>query len=94
MISLLKTKAADCIRQRIVELRKQNQSIYDISQALKKECLPRTPVAVGQALRQEGFAKLPRKASPNPVRWCRTPTRSACEEREKEAKPRLRFGLV
>ena len=29
-----------------------------------------------------------------PVRRCRTPTRSASEEREKEAKPRLRFGLV
>lgn len=55
------TKAADCVRQRIVELRKQNQSIYDISQALKKEGVPRTPVAVGQALRQEGFAKLPRR---------------------------------
>ncbi|MGH7139221.1 MAG: hypothetical protein ACREHD_26040, partial [Pirellulales bacterium] len=55
------TKAADSIRKRIVELRKQNQSIYDISQALKKEGIPRTSVAVGEVLRQEGFAKLPRR---------------------------------
>jgi Transposase DDE domain len=56
-----KTNSADPIRQRIVQLRKQNQSIYDISQALQKEGLPRTPVAVGQVLQQEGFAKLPRR---------------------------------
>lgn len=54
-------KADDAIRQRIIELRKQNQSIYDISEALKKEGLPRTPVAVGNMLRKEGFAKLPRR---------------------------------
>ncbi len=54
-------KADDAIRQRIVELRKQNQSIYDISEALKKEGVPRTPAAVGEVLRKEGFAKLPRR---------------------------------
>lgn len=54
-------KADDTIRQRIIQLRKQNQSIYDISEALKKEDIPRTPVAVAQVLRQEGFAKLPRR---------------------------------
>jgi hypothetical protein len=52
-------KADDSIRQRIVLLRKQNQSIYDISEALKKEDIRRTPVA--SVLRQEGFAKLPRR---------------------------------
>jgi hypothetical protein len=54
-------KTDETIRQRIVQLRKQNQSIYDISEALKKEGLPRTPVAVAALLRQEGFAKLPRR---------------------------------
>jgi hypothetical protein len=54
-------KADDTLRQRIVQLRKQNQSIYDISEALKKEGLPRTPVAVAAVLRQEGCAKLPRR---------------------------------
>jgi len=55
------TKADNTIQQRIVQLRKQNQSIYDISEALKKEDLPRTPVAVAAVLRQQGFAKLPRR---------------------------------
>jgi hypothetical protein len=54
-------KADDAVRQRILELRKQNQSIYDISEALKKEDILRTPVAVAAVLRQEGFAKLPRR---------------------------------
>lgn len=54
-------KAAVAVRRRIVELRKQNQSIYEISEALKKEGVPRTPAAVGLALRQEGFSKLPRR---------------------------------
>jgi len=55
------TKASDTLRQRIIELRKQNQSIYDISEALKKEDILRTPAAVAQILREEGFAKLPRR---------------------------------
>jgi hypothetical protein len=54
-------KTTDTIRQRIVELRKLNQSIYDISQALKKEGIERTPVAVAAILAQEGFGKLPRR---------------------------------
>lgn len=54
-------KTADVVRQRIVELRKQNQSVYDISEALKKEGVSRTPVAVALVLRQEGFTKLPRR---------------------------------
>jgi hypothetical protein len=55
-------KTDDKIRQRIVQLRKQNLSVYDISAALKTEEIVRTPVAVSQILRQEGFAKLPRRS--------------------------------
>jgi hypothetical protein len=54
-------KTLDTLRQRIIQLRKQNQSIYDISEALKKEDIHRTPAAVAEILRQEGFAKLPRR---------------------------------
>ena len=54
-------KTDDAIRQRIIELRKQNLSIYDISEALKTEGISRTPVAVGELLRKEGFSKLPRR---------------------------------
>jgi tRNA nucleotidyltransferase (CCA-adding enzyme) len=55
-------KASESVRQQIVRLRKQNLSIYDISRALKLEGIKRTPVAVAQVLKQEGFARLPRRA--------------------------------
>lgn len=54
-------KADEAVRKQIVRLRKQNLSVYDISEALKKEGSARTPVAVAQVLRREGFAKLPRR---------------------------------
>lgn len=55
-------KTDDHVRQKIVSLRKQNMSIYDISRALKKEDIQRSPVAVGKLLKEEGFARLPRRA--------------------------------
>jgi hypothetical protein len=55
------SSATDAVRQQIIHLRKQNLSIYDISEALKKEGCPRSPMAVSQLLRQEGFTKLPRR---------------------------------
>jgi hypothetical protein len=54
-------KASEAVQQQIVRLRKQNQSIYDISEALKKDGIHRTPVAVAAVLKQEGFARLPRR---------------------------------
>ena len=54
-------KASQAVQQRIIQLRKQNQSIYEISEALKKEGVVRSPVAVDQVLKQEGFARLPRR---------------------------------
>lgn len=54
-------KASDAVRDQIVRLRKQNLSVYDISEALKKEGIRRTSVAVGAVLKKEGFARLPRR---------------------------------
>jgi hypothetical protein len=55
-------KPDDAVRQQIVQLRKQNLSIYDISEALKRENIRRSSVAVASVLKEEGFAKLPRRA--------------------------------
>jgi transposase len=55
-------KADDAVRRKIVQLRKQNLSIYDIRDALKKENIQRSAVAVANVLKEEGFAKLPRRA--------------------------------
>lgn len=51
----------DRIRERIIVLRKQNLSIYDISRALDTLDIRRTPAAVAMILAQEGFARLPRR---------------------------------
>jgi transposase len=54
-------KSEDTINEKIVVLRKQNLSVYDISRALKNEDIQRTPTAVAKLLKEEGFAKLPRR---------------------------------
>ena len=49
------------VRDRIIDLRKRNHSIYEISEALKKGETPLSPTAVREVLREEGFAALPRR---------------------------------
>ena len=49
-------------REKIIELRKQNLSIYDISRTLKEEDRRLSPAAVARLLQDAGFAKLPRRA--------------------------------
>jgi hypothetical protein len=49
-------------REKIIELRKQNLSIYDISRTLKEEDRRLSPAAVARLLKEAGFAKLPRRA--------------------------------
>jgi hypothetical protein len=49
------------LRDRVIALRKQNLSIYDISTALSTDGHPISPVAVDQILKTEGFARLPRR---------------------------------
>jgi hypothetical protein len=47
--------------QKIIALRKQNLSIYDIAEVLGAEGHPISPAMVGIHLKAEGFAKLPRR---------------------------------
>ncbi|MBU0640040.1 MAG: hypothetical protein KKB50_14330 [Planctomycetes bacterium] len=49
------------IRDRIVALRKQNLSVYDIRDALAEQGHRRSPAAIALILRQEGFPRLPRR---------------------------------
>jgi hypothetical protein len=49
------------LRDRVIALRKQNLSIYDISTALSTDGHPISPVAVDQILKAEGFVRLPRR---------------------------------
>jgi hypothetical protein len=48
-------------RELIIELRKANHSVYEISQALKEHSLTLSPTAVREVLKAEGFAALPRR---------------------------------
>lgn len=52
---------ADPVRQEIIALRKQNLSIYDIGEALEKEGIERSPSSIAAVLKEEGFARLPRR---------------------------------
>lgn len=51
----------DPIREEIVSLRKQNYSVYDISQVFAERGQKVTTAAVRDILREEGFAPLPRR---------------------------------
>lgn len=51
----------DAVRDLVIALRKQNLSIYDISRALLKEGTSISVIAVSRILKEEGFARLPRR---------------------------------
>jgi hypothetical protein len=52
----------DTRREKIIELRKQNLSIYDISRALQVQDRRLSPAAIARILNEAGFARLPRRA--------------------------------
>jgi hypothetical protein len=48
-------------RRLIIQMRKRNLSVYDIADALRERHIELSPTAVAEILREEGFAKLPRR---------------------------------
>lgn len=56
-----KVPKEDKKRQRIIALRKENLSVYDISRTLAKEDVPMSPVMISRILKEEGFTRLPRR---------------------------------
>ncbi|MDR2379844.1 MAG: hypothetical protein LBE08_01485, partial [Bifidobacteriaceae bacterium] len=56
--------ARDRARARIIELRREGHSVYEISAQLAKEGIPLNRTSVGQVLAEEGFGRLLR--GPNP----------------------------
>ncbi len=51
----------DRVREDVIALRKENLSIYDISDALARKGRKISPVSVSHILKEEGFARLPRR---------------------------------
>src|SRR4051812_24178517 len=86
---------ADPVHDRIIALRKQNLSIYDISRALHDEGHPLSPVAVSQVLKAGGFARLPRRADDERPLGSRPTTADVADVRQLDLSPRqlrTRFG--
>jgi hypothetical protein len=72
----------------VIKLRKQSLSIYDISDALRKEGIKRSPVAVAEVLKKEGFAKLPRRRDEERPEGTRPTAADRADVGELNLKPR------
>ena len=89
------TPKADPAREQVIALRKQNLSIYDISRALKKDNIVLSPVAVSLILKEEGFARLPRRGDEERPQGTRPTTADIADVRELDLSPRqlrTKFG--
>jgi Transposase DDE domain len=85
----------DPVRDRAIALRKENLSIYDISRNLAHEGHPLSPVAVAQILKDEGFARLPRRADDERPLGSRPITADTADVRQLDLSPqsfRTKFG--
>lgn len=78
----------DQARALIITLRKQNLSIYDISRTLAREGLTYCPVAVGQVLKEEGFARLPRRLDEERLPGTKPTCADVADVRELDWQPR------
>jgi hypothetical protein len=85
----------DKVRQQVVVLRKQNLSMYDIRQALEKEGHSLSPASIATILKQEGFARLPRRADDERPAGSRPTAADAADARQLNLEPRhfrTKFG--
>ena len=90
-----KEKGKDPVREQIIALRKQNLSVYDIRDALKKEGVIRSAVSVGAMLKEEGFARLPRRRDDERPPSARPAVADKADARELDLSPRsfrTKFG--
>ena len=78
-------------RALVVALRKQNLSIYEISEALKAQNLPLSSTAVNEVLRVEGFAPLPRRREDERPKSPRPTIEPVADAREFSLAPRQFF---
>jgi hypothetical protein len=86
---------ADPLRDPVIALRKQNLSIYDISRALAHQGHSLSPVAVAHILKEEGFARLPRRADEERPPGSHPTTADIADVRQLDLSPRsfrTKFG--
>jgi hypothetical protein len=78
----------DRVRERVIALRKRNLSIYDISRALAAEGETLSAVAVSLILKEEGFARLPRRPDEERLERTRPATAAVADVRQLDWSPR------
>jgi len=78
----------DRLRDRVVALRKQNLSIYDISRTLRDAGNSLSPAAVSVLLTAEGFARLPRRLDEERPPGSRPTTADVADVRQLDLSPR------
>jgi transposase len=83
------------LRALVVALRKQNLSVHDISRALAREGESLSPAAVAAIVKEEGFAKLPRRGDEERPDQPRPVAADAADVRQLDLGPRAlhtKFG--
>jgi len=86
---------SDPERERMIVLRKQNLSVYDISEALGAEGWRRSPASVASILKEEGFARLPRRRDDERPAQVRPEVADVADVRQFDPSPRrfrTKFG--
>ena len=86
---------SDPVREQVIALRKQNLSIYDISETLKRRGQPLSPAAVSLIIKNEGFARLPRRRDEERPSGARPSTADTADVRQLDLAARTvrtRFG--
>ena len=83
------------LRDRMVALRKQNLSVEDISRALSYDGDPISPATVSTVLKEEGFARLPRRLDEERPQGTRPTVADVADVRQLDLAPRkfrTKFG--
>jgi hypothetical protein len=76
------------VRREIIALRKQNLSIYDIRDALHNLGHQRSPASVASVLKEEGFARLPRRREEERPAAVRPQAADVADVRQLDLSPR------
>lgn len=90
-----KAPKRDKVRQMTILMRKQNLSVYDISQVLETNGHQLSPVSVSKILKEEGFARLPRRAEDERPAGPRPTVAEVADVRQLDLSPqsfRTKFG--
>lgn len=83
------------VRKLVIDLRKHNLSIYDISRSLQDSGVKLSPVAVSIILKEEGFARLPKRRDEERPSALRPEKASVADARLQDLTPRrfrTKFG--